>query len=161
MLFPYNRFTIETTLTVDKVIHALSQVVQPSRPFWPNPFSEARRHFVGSITKENFRIVRNIYYLNSFLPEIKGIIETTKGATNIKITMIGNFLILICFVTVFAFFAFFFLVNLPTSPLASLWVVLGSLAAGGLGYLTYTFAFALNVAMDREYLLALFLNQKK
>jgi hypothetical protein len=160
MLVPYKRFTIETTLSVDQAMHALSQVLQSSRSFWPNPFSDERRHFVGTLTKEGFRVVRNIYYLNSFLPEIKGIIKSSEGVTNVKITMIGNPWILISFIAVFAFFAFFLMIYLSPTVMSNLWMVLGTLVAGGLGYLTYTFAFAVNVGMDRNYLLGLFLSQQ-
>jgi hypothetical protein len=160
MLVPYKRFTIETAVTVDKAIHAFSQVVQSSRPFWPNPFSDDRRHFVGSVSEKGFRVVRNVYYLNSFLPQIKGVFEPSAGGTDVKITMIGNPFVIASFVAVFAFFAFFFTVFLPIGAVSKLWVVLGLLAGGVLGYLIYTSAFIVNMAIDRKYLLALFSNRE-
>lgn len=163
MLVPYKRLTIETSLTVDQVIQALSQVVQSSRPFWPNPFSDERRYFVGSVTRKGFSVIRNIYYLNSFLPEIKGSFESSAGVTNVKIktTMICNIWILIAFIAVFAFVPFFLMVSLSTGIISNFWLVLSTLAAGGLGYLTYTFAFAMNMKIDKDYLLVLFVNQKR
>ncbi len=160
MLVPYKRFIIKTTVTVDKAVHAFSQVVQSSRPFWPKPFSDDRRHFVGSVSEKGFTVVRNVYYLNSFLPEIRGVFEPSVGGTSIKVTMIANPFVLAAFVAVFAFFAFFLTFFLSIRTGAKLWVILGVLAGGGLGYLIYTSAFIVNVAMDREYLLDLFLNQK-
>jgi hypothetical protein len=156
MFIPYKRFTIETTLTLDEATQALSQEVQPSRPFWPNPFSNERRHFVGSVTKKGFRVIRNIYYLNSFLPEIKGTIESSGGITSIKITMIGNPWISICFIAVFAFCAFFLMLYLPTQAISNSWLGLTTSVAGLLGYLTYTSALSVEMAKDSNYLMALF-----
>jgi hypothetical protein len=161
MLLPYKKFTIETQLTVNQAIQTLAQVVQSSRPFAPNPFSQERRHFVGSIGEADFKLVRNVYYLNSFLPEIKGLFEPSGAATKINITMSCNPLVLVSFVAVFAFFAFFLMVYLPMGVMSDALMVLSTFTAGGLGYLVSVFAFALNMTRDRDYLFALFLKKNE
>jgi len=153
---PYNQFVIETPLPVEKVVEALSQVVQPKR-FWPNPFSEDRKQFEGWVTKDGFRVVRNIYYLNSFIPLIKGRFGSSDSGTRIIITMVTHPFVILTFGLVFAFFGYF-LFTFLMGLISGIFAIIGCLA---LAYTVYTLAFKRESALDRKSLVKLFSNQDK
>jgi len=155
MLFiPYERFVIETSFDVEKVVEVLSGVVQPNR-FRGNPSSVNRKRYVGIVSKERFRFIRNVSYLNSFLPTIKGTFDPSSSVTRIMISMTGNLCVLISMAAVFTFFGYFFLSVLMGLFNGSL-VISGSLAIGTLGYVIYTFLFKVESNSDRLFLTKLF-----
>ena len=158
MLVPFKPFVIETTLSTDHVFHTFEQITQVSKPFIPNLFSRERRYFLGNVDKKGFKVIRNISYLNSFLPEIKGAFEPSISGTNVKITMIGNPIIIVALVAAFAFFAFSLMVYLPIELVSKFWMLFGVLGGGGIGYLIYIVAFSVNMTIDKNYLMALFAN---
>lgn len=155
VLVPYKRFIIETTLTIDEAMQILLQIVQPKR-FWPNPFSEKRRQFVGAVSKEGFRFIRNVYYLNSFLPAIKGTFNSSNGVTRITITMACNPCVVITMTVAFTFIGYI-LTSVLMGLISHLLVIFGSLALGALGYLICILAFKAASNTDRDLLVKLFL----
>ena len=153
---PYNQFVIETSLPAEKVMEKLLQVVQPKK-FWPNPFSDDRKQFEGTVSKDGFRVVRNIYYLNSFIPFIKGRFNSSDSGTRITITMSIHPFVVLTFALVFAFFGYFFFTFLM-DLISGIFVVIGCLA---LAYTICTLAFKRESALDRRFLVELFSEQDK
>jgi hypothetical protein len=153
---PYNQFVIETPLPAEKVMEKLSQVVQPKR-FRPNAFSDDRKQFEGCVTKDRFRVVRNIYYLNSFIPLIKGRFASSDSGTRIIITMATHPFVILTFGLVFAFFGYF-LFTFLMKLISGIFVVIGCLA---LAYTICTLAFKRESALDRKFLVKLFSEQDK
>jgi hypothetical protein len=153
---PYSQFVIETPLPAEKVMEKLSRVVQPKR-FWPNPFSDDRKQFEGCVTKEGFRVVRNIYYLNSFIPLIKARFGSSDSGTRIIITMATHPFVILTFGLVFAFFGYFFFTYLM-ELISGMFVIIGCLA---LAYTICTLAFKRESALDRKFLVKLFSEQNK
>jgi hypothetical protein len=153
---PYNQFVIDTPLPAEMVMEKLSQVVQPKR-FWPNPFSEDRKQFEGIVSKGCFRMVRNIYYLNSFIPLIKGRFASSDSGTRIIITMATHPFVILTFGLVFAFFGYFLFTYLM-ELLSGIFVTIGCLA---LAYTICTLAFKRESALDRRFLVELFSEQDK
>ncbi len=150
---PYTRFTIETTLPVENVTAILLRVVQPKK-FWPNPFSNNRKQFEGTVSRGGFRIVRNIYYLNSFIPDIKGEFDSSGSGTRIKITMAIHPFVVVTFALVFAFFGYFF--TFLMEPISGVLVIFGCLALAALAYTICTHAFKRESEVDRTFLVGLF-----
>jgi hypothetical protein len=153
---PYYRFVIETSLSAEKVMEKLQQVIQPKK-FWPHPFSDDRKQFEGTISKDGFRVVRNIYYLNSFIPFIKGRFDSSDSGTRIIITMSIHPLVVLTFALVFAFFGYFFFTFLM-ELISGIFVISGCLA---LGYAVCAFAFKRESAVDRNFLVKMFLEKDK
>jgi hypothetical protein len=153
---PYNRFVIETPLPVEKVMEKLLQVVQPKK-FWPNPFSDDRKQFEGTVSKDGFRVVRNIYYLNSFIPFIKGRFDSSDGGTRIIIIMASHPFVVVSFALVFAFFGYF-LFTFLMELISGILVIFGCLA---LAYTICTLAFKKESAVDRNFLVKLFSEQDR
>jgi hypothetical protein len=153
---PYKRFVIETSLPREKVIGKLLQVVQPKK-FWPNPFSDERKQFQGTVSKDNFTAVRNIYYLNSFIPYIKGRFDSSDNGTKIIITMATHPFIIITFALVFAFFGYF-LFTFLMGLIFGTFVIIGCIA---LAYTICTLAFKRESALDRRFLVKLFSKEEK
>jgi hypothetical protein len=153
---PYTRFVIETPLPAEKVMLKLLQVIQPKK-FWPNPFSDDRKQFEGTVSKDGFRAVRNIFYLNSFIPFIKGRFDSSDNGTRIIITMSIHPFVVVTFALVFAFFGYFFFTFLM-ELVSGIFVISGCLA---LGYTVCTFAFRRESAVDRNLLVKVFSEQDK
>ncbi len=153
---PYTCFVIETPLTPEKVIVKFQQMIQPKN-FWPNPFSGDRKQFEGTISKEGFRVVRNIYYLNSFIPLIKGRFDSSGSGGKIVITMSIHPLVVLTFALVFAFFGYFFFTFLM-ELIPGILAISGGL---GLGYVICTLAFKRESAVDRNFLVKVFSGEDK
>jgi hypothetical protein len=153
---PYTRFVIETPLPAEKVMLKLLRVIQPKK-FWPNPFSDDRKQFEGTVSKDGFRAVRNIFYLNSFIPFIKGRFDLSDNGTRIIITMSIHPFVVVTFALVFAFFGYFFFTFLM-ELVSGIFVISGCLA---LGYAVCTFAFRRESAVDRNLLVKVFSEQDK
>jgi hypothetical protein len=153
---PYNRFVIETSLPREKVMEKLLQVVQP-KAFWPNPFSDDRKQFEGTVSKNSFTVIRNIYYLNSFIPHIKGRFDSSDNGTKIIITMATHPFMILAFALVFAFFGCF-LFTFLMGLIPGTFVIIGCIA---LAYTICTLAFKRESALDRRFLVKLFSKEEK
>jgi hypothetical protein len=85
-ILPYERLTIETTLTVEEAQRRLVEAVEPRKNVrWP--FQPRDKPFEGSITGEHFEISRVIGYRNSFLPRISGQIRQGPIGATIDATL--------------------------------------------------------------------------
>jgi len=146
---PYVHYTIEVELPVSKVIESLSKEVKRKKLFWPNPFAGDRKGFIGSLSGNTFRIMRNIYYLNSFLPSIKGKVSESKRGAIVSFTMNGNVVVLTAFMLVAAFGGFFLTIFLMQPG----FIITAAVLAGLLvGYCVYTFGFMIQQAIDKKVL---------
>jgi hypothetical protein len=132
----------------------MSQVIQGKR-FWPNPFSSERKHFVGTVSNEGFRFMRNVSYLNSFLPLIKGRVSSSDTGAVIDITMAGNPCVALAFMALVSFFGFI-LTGIISAPASDLLVVVGIIGGLILGYTGYTLGFKTQEAVDMQFLTDLF-----
>jgi len=150
MLFPYKQFTINTSYSTTEVICELSQVIQSRQSIQTN--AEVRKHFVGNINKESFKIVRNIFYLNSFIPTIKGVVEATNRGANIKIAMTGNPCVLLAITAAFSFLPFFLMIMFAEANVTTLYLLIGVLGGGSVGYFFYIVLLGLNMNIDKKYL---------
>jgi hypothetical protein len=83
-ILPYQRFSIETRLSMDEVMHRLhTAVAAPAYWQWTRP----PQPFQGSVTGTSFTIHRVIGYRNSFRPRVAGRIVPGHSATAIECTM--------------------------------------------------------------------------
>lgn len=87
-IFPFEKLTLVTVLSKDKVIEELNSSIRPKQNFgFGKQEAENGKQFEGIIYGDNFTIERIINYRNSFIPEIKGkIIEKITG-TEIEIIL--------------------------------------------------------------------------
>lgn len=85
---PVEDYTLTTGLNVDQVNDRLSKEIGEKRTlrgtFWGYVTS---RPYEGYLANNTFEISRNIGYMNSFLPLIKGLIYSIAGKTYIKVEM--------------------------------------------------------------------------
>jgi hypothetical protein len=85
---PFENYTLATRLTVDEVHKRITDNVAIKKAFRFLVFSKRPdKPYEGQITRNSFSISRIINYRNSFLPIIKGDVETFAGQTHIKIKM--------------------------------------------------------------------------
>jgi len=124
MLFvPSEQFTIETSLTQDEVQQRLTEVIESNRMV-RLPFSN-HKPYQGEVGNDWFEASRIIYYRNSFLPIIKGTIESTLDGCVITITMRPHIL-----VTIFSIFWFgmlgITLLSMLCGMLGNLWKLNGT-----------------------------------
>lgn len=152
---PHHKFLIETHLNADEVLDILAQVVQAKRAFWQNPFSAGRKHFVGFLSIDGFRFVRNVYYLNSFLPQIQGKISGSGDGSIIVVTMACNLGVVFAFMAALAFLGFF-LTSIISPPVSALTVMAAAMGGLVLGYIAYTLGFNTQGVIDRRFLVNLF-----
>jgi hypothetical protein len=93
-ILPYERLTIETTLTVEEAQRRLAESVEPRKNIgWP--LQQRSKPFEGSITDEHFEISRVISYRNSFLPRISGRIRQGSQGATIEATLALHVVVMI------------------------------------------------------------------
>ena len=101
-LLPYDKFSIETSLSPQEAVARLSAAVEPRR-FWR--FGAGKRAFEGELGPREIRIRRLITYRNSFLPEIRGTIVPTERGSRLDATLRLHGFVL-AFLVVWCAFAF-------------------------------------------------------
>ena len=101
-LLPFERFQIETGLTVEEVHALLSEHVGRAELL----FQFGDKRFCGVLYPQSFKISRSIKYRNSFLPVLTGEFEATDKGTIIEITSRMNFLVM-AFLILIVLVAFF------------------------------------------------------
>jgi hypothetical protein len=104
---PYERLKIITALSNEEVLERLDNVVEPKRYF--RFFGSGTKPYQGSVEGSHFEVSRIIGYRNSFLPVIKGDVQSEISGCSVSITMHPHI-----FVTAFMIFwlggvGFFFL----------------------------------------------------
>src|SRR5262249_51445915 len=90
-LFPYVSFDIMVPDPPAAVATRIAACTKPDnwflRFFWGSPFSSSDRFpFIGDVWDSGFRIRRNIWYGNSFRPELCGQFVHTSGGTQVRVT---------------------------------------------------------------------------
>jgi hypothetical protein len=90
---PFYRFEIATHRSTPDALRCIEQMLAPPRSFFRGPkfgfrFAPATtRPFVGTVEGKKFRIHRDIYYRNSFLPMIRGHVDSGPVGTRVRVTM--------------------------------------------------------------------------
>jgi hypothetical protein len=95
ILLPYERFQIETSLSLIEAKKRIESIIVPPPPFGTrfinaldNMFKKSGAdQFTGKIDDQGFQIRRIIYYRNSFLPVVKGKFEQGSAGTNVVVKM--------------------------------------------------------------------------
>jgi hypothetical protein len=82
-LLPHQTFTIETKLAPKEVESRLSRAVEQRR--WRHPSGHGP--FEGAFDGSRFEMRRIIHYRNSFLPQVRGVIEPAGEGTRLVGTM--------------------------------------------------------------------------
>jgi hypothetical protein len=82
---PYERLKINTTLSSAEVLKRLDIAVEPKRYF--GLFRSGTKPYQGSVEGSHFEISRIIGYGNSFLPVIKGDVQSEISGCSVYITM--------------------------------------------------------------------------
>ncbi|MGL5080187.1 MAG: hypothetical protein ACRC8A_01740 [Microcoleaceae cyanobacterium] len=86
-LLPYDKFTIRTYESLNGIHQRLLASVEPQKSF-RNPWSHNHAPYEGELLLHRFQIHRIIHHRNSFLPVIKGELESfSEHETLIHITM--------------------------------------------------------------------------
>ena len=94
---PYENFYVDTNLKPDAVQSDLETEVGPDPGFtFTTIFSQRSEcYFLGSVANGTFRIRRQIYYRNSFLPRITGTIEPYLNGSRVHVKMMPHILVTI------------------------------------------------------------------
>lgn len=92
-ILPYERLTIETTLSIEEARRRLADAIEPKRMRWG--WSTSAKPFEGAITGDRFEMSRIIRYRNSFLPQISGQIRQGYQGAAIDLTLQLHPLVLI------------------------------------------------------------------
>ena len=93
---PFENITYRTKLTSQEALEQLKEVVEPRKTIrWKGIFADKdHKPYEGSIVGNSFTITRIINYRNSFLPTIKGNIESDFRGTKVVVQMrLNNFVI--------------------------------------------------------------------
>lgn len=116
MIFPYEKFTINTVLPPHAVRDKLLEVVEPVqwvRWAWTRP----EKPYQGEVLEDSFRISRVINYRNSFLPAISGKIRPRVSGSEILVEMKLNDFVW--------FFMLFWLIGVGVAGLVFLVAMIG------------------------------------
>jgi hypothetical protein len=110
-LLPFETIIIETSLTKEETIFNLTSNIEPEKTFrlWNKTDIKA---FEGQLTTNEFEIKRIISYRNSFLPIIKGRIETIETGTRLTVNLRLHFAVMIFMAVWFGFIGLFLMASL-------------------------------------------------
>ena len=87
-LLPFENIIYKTNLSESEVIKRLNDSIEPEKTLRVNLFgNKSTKDYEGCISKQQFKINRIISYRNSFLPRIKGTIQTDAQGTSIHVKM--------------------------------------------------------------------------
>ena len=87
-VLPFENYVLTTRLSADEVLKRVAANIQQKQAFSFSTFSRNyTKPYTGQITGTTFKMSRNIYYRNSFLPIITGQITTYLGQTQVNIKM--------------------------------------------------------------------------
>ncbi|MBD2580340.1 hypothetical protein [Oscillatoria sp. FACHB-1406] len=84
-LLPYETLVLETRDPLPIVRDRLATRIEAPRSGWN--LSSNRAPYEGTISDDGFKITRVIHYRNSFLPVIRGTLESLPPGTVVRITM--------------------------------------------------------------------------
>jgi hypothetical protein len=110
---PFETIVIETALTKEETISNLIRNIEPEKTFRFFNKSDTK-DFEGKLRGNEFEIKRIINYQNSFLPIIRGRVETIATGTRITINMRLHALVIIFMAVWFSFIGLFFIIDLSS-----------------------------------------------
>jgi hypothetical protein len=87
-LVPYHRFEITSPLKREDALAAMAKHVEPVSWFrfgWPNSANDKR--FEGEVTIDGFNVRRVMGYRNSFMPVVRGEVQSAGAMSRIIVTM--------------------------------------------------------------------------
>lgn len=113
-LLPFETIVIETPLTKEETIFNLTESIEPEKTFRFFNKSDTR-DFEGQLRGNEFEIKRIISYRNSFLPIIKGQLQTIGTGTRIIVKMRIHVAVMVFMAVWFGFVGLFLLANLLNS----------------------------------------------
>ncbi|MBE0448316.1 MAG: hypothetical protein IBX64_09515 [Actinobacteria bacterium] len=85
-LLPYEKFEIQTSLTLEETVAALKGEVEP-KGWWFWWSSHEHAIFQGDVSRDGFKIMRIIHYMNHFLPVIRGTFKQSQNGIAVMIQM--------------------------------------------------------------------------
>ena len=89
---PYERLKINSALSSEEILKRLDNVIEPKRYF--RLFGSGTKPYQGSVEGSHFEISRSIGYRNSFLPMIKGDVQSEMSGCSVYITMQPHILVI-------------------------------------------------------------------
>ncbi len=112
ILFPYDKTEFEITMTPEEAESALKEntnlyAVLPNTEYISESKNSIKARFKGMVDSNTFKLTRNIFYRNSFLPEIKGTITKTDAGANVCVVMKLNMLVMIIMIAWFVVTGFY------------------------------------------------------
>ncbi len=108
---PFETIVIETPLTKEEAISNLTKSIEPEKTFRFLNKSDTK-HFEGQLRGNEFEIKRIISYRNSFLPIVKGRLQTIGTGTRLTVNMRVHVAVMIFMAVWFGFVGLFFVVSL-------------------------------------------------
>jgi hypothetical protein len=85
---PFENYNLTTKLSNDDILKLIGENIQPKRAFSLKNLSyNYTKPYTGEVSKNSFKMSRNINYRNSFLPFITGKITSFLGETEVNIKM--------------------------------------------------------------------------
>ena len=108
---PFETIVIETPLTKEETISNLSKSIEPEKSFRFFNKSDTK-DFEGQLRGNEFEIKRIISYRNSFLPIIKGRLQTFGTGTRVTVNMRLHAAVIIFMAVWFGGVGLFFLASL-------------------------------------------------
>lgn len=114
---PFETIVIETSLTKEETISNLMKNIEPETTFRFQNKSDTK-DFEGRLNGNEFEIKRIISYRNSFLPIIRGKIETFGTGTQITINMRLHVAVMIFMAVWFGFVGLFFIASLSSAGIS-------------------------------------------
>lgn len=108
MLIPYEKLKIKTSLSVSDTLKKLDDAIEPKRSF-RKLWDSRHKPYEGKIEGTHFNATRIIHYRNSFLPVIKGEIQSEISGSTINITMHPHVFVIVFMSLWLGFVGFFFI----------------------------------------------------
>lgn len=113
MLIPYEKLKIKSPLSATDALKKLDEVIEPKRSF-RKFWDSNHKPYEGKIDGSQFTTTRIIHYRNSFLPVIKGEVQSEISGSTINVTMYPHILVILFMSLWLGFVGFFFIVILSS-----------------------------------------------
>lgn len=113
LLIPYEKLKIKSPLNATDVLKKLDDAIEPKRSF-RKFWDSSHKPYEGKIDGSQFITTRIIHYRNSFLPIIKGEVQSEISGSTINVTMHPHILVIIFMSLWLGFVGFFFIAILSS-----------------------------------------------
>lgn len=87
MIFPSRKIVLKSPYPPADAAGLLQAAIRPRRGWWSQAWSRGAGNFMGEVKENRFDIVRDIPGRNSFLPNVRGIIESNIIGSRISVSM--------------------------------------------------------------------------